>query len=92
MSRFFSRNMHELVDDSGGAGMWGVHFRIGGSLGSRMQDENCPRGDGTDAPAAECTGVYLLMHVTSAASIYMEDIWGWVADHGMTCYVDFIDD
>jgi len=28
-----------------------------------------------------CFGAFLLLHITSTASVYMENNWGWVADH-----------
>ena len=32
-------------------------------------------------PDPACYGAWLLMHVTSTGSIYLENNWGWVADH-----------
>ena len=71
-------NMHEPAGNQGACGMWSVHFRIGGAIGTKINPSNCPAGNGENAPASECTGAYLLMHVTKSASIYMEDVWGWV--------------
>ena len=78
-------NMHdrEALDYRGECGIWNVHFRIGGADGTLMGPSNCPRGDGSTAPASQCSGVYLMMHVTSMASIYMENVWGWLADHDL---------
>ncbi|OCL04477.1 glycoside hydrolase family 55 protein [Glonium stellatum] len=62
--------------------MWDVHWRIGGTAGTQLQSDKC-----TKTPAIAtvvnpaCVGAFLLMHITSEASIYMENNWGWVADH-----------
>ena len=74
-------NMHEPAGNPGGCGIWSVHFRIGGAVKTRIDPSSCPSGNGTDATASDCTGAYLLMHVTKSASIYVEDSWQWVADH-----------
>eukprot|EP01113_Clastostelium_recurvatum_P030472 TRINITY_DN3706_c0_g1_i2.p1 TRINITY_DN3706_c0_g1~~TRINITY_DN3706_c0_g1_i2.p1 ORF type:complete len:427 (+),score=98.35 TRINITY_DN3706_c0_g1_i2:151-1281(+) len=65
----------------GSCGMWDVHFRVGGAVGTNIEPFDCPYGDGTSAPASKCSGAWALMHVTRSASLYMENVWGWVADH-----------
>ena len=74
-------NMHEPVDIPGGCGIWSVHFRIGGADGTDIGVANCLAGDGSKINELECTGAYLLMHVTKFATLYMENSWQWVADH-----------
>lgn len=66
----------------GSAGMWDVHVRIGGSAGTELQSDKCSKNPKVTAPANEaCIGAGLLLHVTSKASIYLENTWFWVADH-----------
>lgn len=68
----------------GTCGMWDVHWRIGGSAGTQLQQDTClknPLHTTTAADTVPCQGAFLLLHVTSQANIYMENTWGWVADH-----------
>jgi glucan 1,3-beta-glucosidase len=66
----------------GSAGMWDVHFRIGGTAGTQLQSNTCSKNPAVTAPAnPACLGAFLLLHVTSRASIYIENNWFWVADH-----------
>jgi glucan 1,3-beta-glucosidase len=74
-------NMHDPINDPGSCGMWDFHFRIGGVKTTEIHPENCPKGDGSRAPASSCSGAWALMHVTKTGNLYMENVWGWVADH-----------
>eukprot|EP00475_Leptophrys_vorax_P008648 TRINITY_DN155_c0_g3_i1.p1 TRINITY_DN155_c0_g3~~TRINITY_DN155_c0_g3_i1.p1 ORF type:complete len:755 (+),score=217.06 TRINITY_DN155_c0_g3_i1:173-2437(+) len=74
-------NMRDPADKQGACGIWDVHFRIGGAVGTEIRYNNCAKGDGTSAPAAQCSGAWALMHLTSKSSLYMQNVWGWVADH-----------
>ena len=70
----------------GGAGMWDANYRIGGSAGTNLQSDKCLKAPATPIPAgsqilADCAGAFLLLHVTPQADIYMENCWGWIADH-----------
>lgn len=66
----------------GSSGMWDVHMRIGGSAGTGLQSDTCAKNPTVTAPAnTACEGAFLLLHVTSEATIYMENNWLWVADH-----------
>lgn len=66
----------------GSAGMWDVHFRIGGSAGTQLQSDTCRKTPLVTTPAnPACEGAFLLLHVTEKASIYLENNWFWVADH-----------
>ena len=67
-------------------GLWDVHWRIGGSSGTMLQSNTCEKNPGSTTTTADiipCIGSFLLLHVTSQASIYMENTWGWVADHDL---------
>lgn len=66
----------------GSAGLFDVHFRIGGSAGTKLQSNKCKKTPAVDTtPNTECFGAYMLMHVTAKASVYLENVWFWVADH-----------
>jgi hypothetical protein len=66
----------------GSSGMWDVHMRIGGSAGTELQSNTCGKNPNVTAPAnPSCEGAFLLLHVTSQATIYLENNWFWVADH-----------
>jgi glucan 1,3-beta-glucosidase len=74
-------NMHDPANAPGSNGLWDVHYRIGGAIGTNIQPGNCPSGDGSNAPASVCNGAYIALHVTYGANLYMENVWGWAADH-----------
>ncbi|KAK9781755.1 putative Exo-beta-1,3-glucanae [Seiridium cardinale] len=68
------------------SGMWDVHTRIGGFAGSKLQVDECPKTPNTtvtkDNLNENCIAAFQSMHVTkSAAGLYMENCWFWVADH-----------
>lgn len=66
----------------GSAALFDVHFRVGGSAGTQLQSDKCSKTPKVKTdPNPECVGAFMLMHITSSASIYMENIWAWVADH-----------
>ena len=66
----------------GSAGMWDVHFRVGGSAGTQLQSNTCTKTPSVQtSPKPECMGAFMLMHITNSASAYLENVWLWVADH-----------
>ncbi|KAI4730984.1 glycoside hydrolase family 55 protein [Aureobasidium sp. EXF-10728] len=68
----------------GSAGIWDVHWRIGGTNGTELQSTNCAKTPNTPTtPNPECYGAFLLLHITRSASMYMSNNWGWVSDHEM---------
>jgi glucan 1,3-beta-glucosidase len=77
------------LDSSGTtpAGMWDVHSRIGGFLGSDLQVSQCLKEPNVKITSAsevpsQCIAAFMDMHITeTAAGIYMENNWLWVADH-----------
>jgi glucan 1,3-beta-glucosidase len=65
-------------------GMFDVHWRIGGTNGTRLQSYNCAKTPNLPTvPDPECYGAFLLLHLTHTASMYMANNWGWVSDHEM---------
>ncbi|KAM5351177.1 hypothetical protein ACJ41O_003900 [Fusarium nematophilum] len=66
----------------GSAGLFDVHFRVGGSAGTKLQSDTCKKTpEVTTKPDPACAGAFMLVHVTKQASIYMENTWLWVSDH-----------
>ena len=62
------------------SGMWDVHTRIGGFVGSNLQYAQCPSS--ATSVNNNCIGAFMSMHVTSgAAGLYLENNWFWTADH-----------
>ncbi|KAI1393821.1 glucan 1,3-beta-glucosidase GLUC78 precursor [Hypoxylon trugodes] len=68
--------------ENGAAGMWDVHFRIGGSAGTELQSDKCSKNENVTTTAnPECMGAFMMLHLTTTASAYIENCWFWVADH-----------
>ena len=63
--------------NKGDVGIWNTHFRVGGSVESKVSSK-CTSGDTTN-----CKAAFLMLHVTSSASPYIENMWGWTADHNL---------
>ncbi|KAH6723019.1 putative exo-beta-1,3-glucanase [Leptodontidium sp. MPI-SDFR-AT-0119] len=59
----------------GDVGFWNSHFRIGGAAGSAVQTK-CQTG-------IPCKAAFMLLHLTATSSAYIEDMWGWTADHDL---------
>jgi len=74
-------NLHDPPNAPGSNGLWDVHYRIGGAIGTEMEPNNCLWGDGSSAPASSCSGAYLALHIAYTSSLYLENVWVWVADH-----------
>ncbi|KAL2823403.1 pectate lyase superfamily protein-domain-containing protein [Aspergillus cavernicola] len=66
----------------GAAGMWDVHFRVGGSAGTELQSDKCAKTpNSTTTPNPECIGAFMLLHLTENSTAYLENVWSWTADH-----------
>lgn len=65
----------------GSTGLFDVHFRVGGSAGTGLQSDVCAKNPAQAKPNWNCVGSFMLMHVTASASVYLENVWLWVADH-----------
>jgi glucan 1,3-beta-glucosidase len=61
----------------GDVGLWNCVIRAGGSIDSLVSTQ-CGGPD-----PASCKAAFALLHLTRTASAYLEDVWGWVADHGL---------
>ncbi|KAJ3164161.1 hypothetical protein HK101_000520 [Irineochytrium annulatum] len=76
-------NVHDRPGHQGEVGMWDVHFRVGGAAGTNLQTQTCGT---TQSPTSggvnpDCVGAWGLLHLTQHASAYLENVWGWTADH-----------
>lgn len=56
-----------------GVQFWNNHFRIGGASGSQVETQ-C---------GSLCKALFLVLHLTSSSSAYVENMWGWTADHDL---------
>ncbi|KAH8672181.1 LysM domain protein [Ilyonectria robusta] len=65
----------------GSVGMWDSHFRVGGAIGSNLQQETCAKK--SDAVNPECKAASMLLHLKPESTAYLENIWAWVADHDL---------
>ncbi|PGH08809.1 hypothetical protein AJ80_07768 [Polytolypa hystricis UAMH7299] len=67
------------ADGQGSAGMWDSHVRLGGATGTELTSAKCPASKtGTNEG---CSAGALMMHITSEASGYFDNMWLWTADH-----------
>jgi glucan 1,3-beta-glucosidase len=60
----------------GDVALWNSHFRVGGAAGSATETKCTDNSN-------PCKAAFLLLHITSTASVYIEDMWGWTADHDL---------
>ena len=60
----------------GDVGVWNSHFRVGGAAGTTVRNENV-----TSANSARAAWGHL--HLTDTSSAYVENVWGWTADHDL---------
>ena len=74
-------NAHDPSGQKGAVGLWDVHFRVGGATGTRLTDSQCRKESAISRP--ECFGAFLMLHITSTASAYLENVWAWVSDHDL---------
>lgn len=58
--------------------MWDVHWRVGGTAGTKLQADKCLKNPFVSHGSnPNCIGSFMLLHVTPTGSIYMENNWGW---------------
>ncbi|RCI15252.1 hypothetical protein L249_6554 [Ophiocordyceps polyrhachis-furcata BCC 54312] len=74
--------MNVKAESKGSVGLWDVHFRVGGSYGTRLQLDRCAKNPSVVAdPNPECLGAFMMLHITKRATAYLENVWMWTADH-----------
>jgi hypothetical protein len=70
--------------EAGDAGLWDVHFRVGGYAGTDLQSDKCSKNpNATHDANPECIGSFMQLHITKSANGYFENVWLWTADHEM---------
>jgi len=62
--------------NTGDVGFWNTHFRVGGAAGSLVQT-HC------GGSPAQCKAAFMMAHLTSTSSAYIENMWQWTADHDL---------
>ena len=68
----------------GAAALWDVHTRIGGYAGTQLELQQCAKNPNVTNPVKpECFGAFMMLHVPSGGSVYLENTWYWVADHSL---------
>ncbi|KKA30509.1 hypothetical protein TD95_002078 [Thielaviopsis punctulata] len=66
------------------SGMWDVHVRVGGFAGTDLLLADCPTTPNSDEINSNCIAAHTSLHITkSAAGLYHENGWIWVADHDL---------
>ncbi|RDA83617.1 hypothetical protein CP532_6918, partial [Ophiocordyceps camponoti-leonardi (nom. inval.)] len=74
--------MNVKAESKGSVGLWDVHFRVGGSQGTQLQLDKCAKNPSVVAdPNPDCMGAFLMLHLTTRSSAYLENVWMWTADH-----------
>ena len=59
----------------GDVGIWNSIVTVGGTADSQVST-SCQ-----DQDTSNCKAAFMVMHLTSSSSVYLENIWGWTADH-----------
>jgi len=71
---------HVQGAQKGDSGIWDVHYRIGGADGTLTGQDTCPTS-AEKSTSPRCIGTHTLLAIKPAASVYIENMWGWTADH-----------
>ncbi|KAF7973095.1 hypothetical protein HWV62_16194 [Athelia sp. TMB] len=66
-----------MAGNPGDVGIWDCVIRTGGTASAGNQASLCTTA------GAECKSAWGALHITSSASAYIENVWGWLADHGI---------
>ncbi|KAI2601954.1 glycoside hydrolase family 55 protein [Hypoxylon sp. NC1633] len=59
----------------GNVALWNSLITVGGTLGASALADAC------GSASNECKAAFLGMHFTPSSSVYVENVWNWVADH-----------
>ncbi len=54
-----------------------THIRVGGAADS-IVNKNCGPAD-----TGDCKAAFAMLHATSSSTPYIENMWGWTADHSL---------
>ncbi|CAL5866717.1 uncharacterized protein PFLUO_LOCUS927 [Penicillium psychrofluorescens] len=61
----------------GDVGLWNTIVTVGGTVDTNIS-RSCTSQDPTD-----CMAAFMVMHLTKSSSAYIENFWGWTADHNL---------
>lgn len=61
----------------GDVGFWNTHITVGGTADSNTNTA-CSNPD-----TAHCMAAFAMVHLTNTSSAYIENMWGWTADHSL---------
>ncbi|KAJ5885420.1 Pectin lyase fold/virulence factor [Penicillium taxi] len=61
----------------GDVGLWNTLATVGGTAETSISDI-CISQD-----AKDCMAAFMVMHLTESSSAYIENFWGWTADHNL---------
>lgn len=61
----------------GEVAMWNTMVTVGGTAETSIKDD-CDNQD-----TSKCMAAYLMLHLTDSSSAYIENYWGWTADHNL---------
>jgi hypothetical protein len=61
----------------GDVALWNTIVTVGGTAETSIKD-NCSNQD-----TSTCMAAFMMMHLTKSSSAYIENFWGWTADHNL---------
>ncbi|KAJ6011880.1 hypothetical protein N7499_013150 [Penicillium canescens] len=61
----------------GDVALWNTIVTVGGTAETSIKD-NCDNQD-----TSQCMAAFMVMHLTKSSSAYIENFWGWTADHNL---------
>lgn len=61
--------------NNGDVAFWNSHVTVGGFVDSNV-NVAC-----TDSDTADCKAAFAMVHLSKTSSVYIENMWGWTADH-----------
>jgi hypothetical protein len=64
-------------NQAGDVGIWNSLITVGGTADTTIST-TC-----TNQDAKYCMAAFMMMHLTATSSAYIENFWGWTADHDM---------
>ncbi|OTB07286.1 glycoside hydrolase family 55 protein [Hypoxylon sp. CI-4A] len=59
----------------GDVALWNSLITVGGTLGASALADACGSAE------QECQAAFVGLHIASSSSVYVENVWNWVADH-----------
>ncbi|KAE8147152.1 pectate lyase superfamily protein-domain-containing protein [Aspergillus avenaceus] len=61
----------------GHVGLWNTIVTVGGTAETSVAQQ-C-----TDQDTSRCMAAFMVLHLTKSSSAYLENFWGWTADHNL---------